>query len=84
MFAFRLNITEVVLFQKLRQTEYAVKQSHLEREAEHESFRLDIERSMLTAHRMTEAVKTLMQELKEEKYKRIKAKEHHQHLSEVR
>ena len=81
MFAFRLNVTEGVLFQKLQQTEQAVKQSHHEREEERESFRLDNER---LAQRKTEEVKTLTLVLEEEKCKRIKAEECSQHWSEVR
>ena len=72
------------MFQQLQQTEQAVKQSHCEHEAERESFRLDNERLMLSAQRMTEEVKTLILELEEEKCKRIKAEECSQHLSEVR
>ena len=84
MFAFRLNVTEDVLFQKLQQTKQAVKQSHHEREVERESFRLDNEKLMLSAQRKTEEVKTLTLVLEEEKCKRIKAEECSQHLSEVR
>ena len=39
---------------------------------------------MLLLQRETEEVKTLKQEIEEEKYKRIKAEERSQHLSEVR
>ena len=81
MFAFRLNVTEGVLFQKLQQTEQAVKQSHHEREEERESFRLVNER---LAQRKREEVKTLTLILEEEKCKRIKAEECSQHLSKVR
>ena len=84
MFAFRLNATEDVLFQKLQQTKQAVKKSHHEREVERESFRLDNEKLMLSAQRETEEVKTLTLVLEEEKCKRIKAEEFRQHLSEVR
>ena len=80
MFAFRLNVTEGVLFQRLQQTVQAVKQLHRERE----SFRLDNEGLMLSAQRKTEEVKTLTLVLEDEKCKRIKAEECSQHLSEVR
>ena len=80
MFAFRLNVTEGVLFQRLQQTVQAVKRLHRERE----SFRLDNEGLMLLPQRMTEEVKTLKQEIEEEKYKRIKAEERSEHLSGVR
>ena len=80
MFAFRLNVTEGVLFQRLQQTVQAVKQLHHERE----SFRLDNEGLMLSAQRKTEEVKTLTLVLEDEKCKRIKAEECSQHLSEVR
>ena len=43
-----------------------------------------MKRLMLLPQKMTKEVKTLKQEIEEEKYKRIKAKEHSQHLSEVR
>ena len=43
-----------------------------------------MKRLMLLPQKMTKEVKTLKQEIEEEKYKRIKAEERSEHLSGVR
>ena len=81
-FAFRLNATERVLFQQMRQTFQEVEQARLELEAEHESLRLEKER--WSDERMTDVEKRLGQKLDEQIRERTKAEEISRYLLEVR
>ena len=81
-FAFRLNATEHVLFQQMRQTFQEVEQATLELEAEHESLRLEKER--WSDERMTDVEKILGQKLDEQIRERTKAEEISRYLLEVR
>ena len=80
--AFRLNATERVLFQQMRQTFQEVDQARLELDAEHESLRLEKER--WSDERMTDVEKRLGQKLDEQIRKRTKAEEISRYLLEVR
>lgn len=81
-FAFRLNATERVLFQQLRQTFQEVEQARLELEGEHESLRREKER--WSDERMTDVEKRLGQKLDEQIRERTKAEERSRCLLEVR
>ena len=81
-FAFRLNATERVLFQQMRQTFQEVDQARLELEAEHESLMLEKER--WSDERMTDVEKRLGQKLDEQIRKKTKAEEISRYLLEVR